>query len=64
MPDPKADFIADITEPVYQAVGEASACWENLSGAGVFDSDHAKRVAEALVERVAEAFEEHAAVTA
>jgi hypothetical protein len=59
MPDPRADFIADITEPVYLSVGEASACWENLAGAGVFDSDHAKKVAERLVERVVEAFDKH-----
>lgn len=34
---------------VYQAVGGASACWENLRGAGVFREDMATEVAEALL---------------
>jgi hypothetical protein len=60
MADPRADFIADITEPIFLAVGEASACWENLSGAGVFDDSHAAAVANGLVARITEAFDEHA----
>lgn len=60
MTDPRSDFIADITEPVFLAIGEASVCWESLGGAGVFDSDHAKRVGDALVARLVEAFDEFA----
>lgn len=34
---------------VFQALGAASTCWERLSGTGVFDSDRAKTIGEALV---------------
>jgi hypothetical protein len=36
-------------EAVFQAVGAASACWENLEGAGVFQSDRAKEIGEELM---------------
>jgi hypothetical protein len=39
-----------LEEVVFQALGEASACWEDLSGAGMFDSDHAKGIGDELVE--------------
>jgi hypothetical protein len=42
----------DLHAAVFEAVGAASACWMNLEGAGVFKSDHAKKVAEALWERI------------
>ena len=32
-----------------QAIGEASMCWSNIEGAGVFDSEKAKQIAEDLV---------------
>lgn len=34
---------------VYQAVGTASMCWENVDRAGVFDEDAARWVASGLV---------------
>lgn len=34
---------------VFEALGAASACWENLEGAGVFQSDQAKAIGDALV---------------
>lgn len=37
---------------ITEAVGAASACWENLSGAGTFESDRAKKIAEDLIEEV------------
>ncbi len=36
-------------EKVMQAIGEASMCWSNIEGAGVFDSEKAKQIAEDLV---------------
>lgn len=45
----------DLEEFIAQAVGEASACWENLQGAGVFDSDRANKV----VDRLLGVFEAH-----
>ena len=38
-----------IRSAVYQAVGAASVAWENPGGAGVFDTEKAKRVAESLI---------------
>jgi len=29
---------------IFQALGAASACWENLRGAGVFESDRAVEI--------------------
>ncbi len=37
-------------EQLYEAIGEASACWDNLEGAGVFDSQRAAGIAERLFE--------------
>ena len=35
---------------IYQAVGAASMCWEDLSGAGVFDDAQARAIADALID--------------
>lgn len=40
--DPKASLI-------FQALGAASVCWEKIEGAGVFDSDRAKRIGDELL---------------
>lgn len=34
---------------VYQALGAASACWDNLEGAGEFQSDRCKEVGDKLL---------------
>lgn len=39
-------------DAVFQAIGGASACWEHLEGAGIFDSDRAKQIAETLLEYI------------
>ena len=36
-------------EKVMQAIGEASMCWSNIDGAGVFDSEKAKQVGDDLL---------------
>lgn len=36
-------------EKVMQAIGEASMCWSNIEGAGVFDSEKAKQVGQELL---------------
>lgn len=46
---PEHDGSLSIESAVFQALGAASTCWENLSGTGVFDSDRAKRIGGALV---------------
>jgi hypothetical protein len=48
------DALTDPRELVFQALGAASACWENLAGAGVFDSTRAKEVGDALLARLAQ----------
>lgn len=48
------DEFAPLTleEAVYQAIGAASVCWEDVAKAGVFDSDRAKAIGDALLTRV------------
>lgn len=40
--------VESLEEAIGQTVGHASVCWENPSGAGVFDSSRAKVVVDAL----------------
>lgn len=35
---------------VFQALGAASVCWESMEGTGIFQSDRAKEIGEALLE--------------
>lgn len=42
----------NLWEAVYQSVGAASVCWENMSGTGVFQESDARDVAENLIEWV------------
>lgn len=35
---------------VFQAVGQASTCWSNMKGAGIFDDRAARTVADGLLE--------------
>lgn len=41
-----------IESAVHQALGAASVCWENMSGTGVFQSDRAVEIAEALLSEI------------
>lgn len=43
---------ADLRELVFTALGTASTCWENVAGAGVFDSTRAAELGEELVTRI------------
>ena len=43
---------ADLESAVYQALGAASTAWDNLEGAGVFDSERCKAIGEELLERI------------
>lgn len=49
-----------LTAAVYQAVGAASVCWENMSGTGVFDDVRAREVAERLLRFIADCEDVHA----
>lgn len=49
---PYLDSAEDLPAAVFQAIGVGSICWENLSGAGIFDSNKAREVGEELLERI------------
>lgn len=38
------DIPVHIRERVYSDIGEASMCWENPEGAGIFETEHAARI--------------------
>lgn len=52
----KAEVILDLDvntpleEAVFLALGAASTCWENMSGAGLFESDRCKQIGEELMD--------------
>lgn len=55
--DPALVAIKDadtLEEAIGLGVGAASACWDNLEGAGVFDSTRATLITEMLLFRVRE----------
>lgn len=43
---------ADLEQAVFLALGAASMCWDAPNAAGVFRSDQARQVGEALIEYV------------
>lgn len=43
---------SELRTKISLAVGAASACWDNLSGAGVFESERASQIAKDLCEEV------------
>lgn len=47
--------VLSLEEAVGVAVGAATTCWENLSGAGVFQSERASAIAQQLHERIKQA---------
>jgi hypothetical protein len=43
-----------VKEAVFLALGAASVCWERIDQAGVFNSDRAALIGDALMERLDE----------
>ena len=41
-----------LEEAVFTALGAASVCWESMEGTGVFQSDRAKAIGDALLARI------------
>lgn len=41
--------VEDLEEAVFTSLGAASACWEDIAGAGVFESDRCKQIGDGLV---------------
>lgn len=46
---PDEDGTLTLRSAVFQALGAASTCWDNLSGAGVFQSEKAQEVGDKLL---------------
>lgn len=44
----KSDEDERLRSLIFQSLGEASVCWESMSGTGVFDSDRARNIGERL----------------
>lgn len=51
---PEHDGTVPLETAVFQALGAASACWTNLAGAGVFESERAEAIGQALIARINE----------
>jgi hypothetical protein len=48
----------EIVERIYQDIGYASTCWENLDNTGVYDSTRAAEIAMDLCNFIADKYEE------
>jgi hypothetical protein len=44
-----------LEQAIQTAIGAASMCWEDLSGAGVFQEDQARNISQQLIKRINEA---------
>ena len=64
----------DLAEVIGQSMGAASMCWDNVRGAGVFQSDRASRITQEVIDWIEANYElkegsgpdvndEHSAVT-
>jgi hypothetical protein len=49
---PEHDGTLSLESAVFQALGAASVCWENMSGTGVFQSERAKAIGDALLAEI------------
>lgn len=58
MPDEFVDLKLgemDLEAAVYTALGAASVCWEDMSRAGIFESERCANIGEQLMERIQQA---------
>ncbi len=46
-------------QEIFEALGEASACWSKLDGAGVFNSGKCKEIGENLCKKIEEHIKKH-----
>ena len=61
MAEPAWDYDKEpesLSEAVFIALGGASACWDNLIGAGIFESDRAKEIGDRLIQWINENYEQ------
>lgn len=55
------EYVGDLSRLVFEALGAVSACWENLSGAGNFESTKARQIGEELLDGIRQHFQGHKA---
>ena len=48
----------EIYTRIHQDIGQASMCWENIEGAGTFESEQASKIAFELCHYIADKLEE------
>lgn len=46
----EGEYVGEISHIVFEALGAVSACWDNLKGAGVFESTRARAIGEKLLD--------------
>ncbi|WNN96071.1 MazG-like nucleotide pyrophosphohydrolase [Microbacterium phage Schimmels22] len=46
------EYVGPLSRIVFEALGEVSACWSNLSGAGEFESTRARAIGEKLLDNL------------
>lgn len=49
---PEHDGSLSLESAVFQALGAASTCWDPMDGTGIFQSDVAKAIGDALLEKI------------
>ena len=55
------EYVGSLSRLVFEALGAASSCWDNLSGAGTFESTRARIIGEELLYGILEHFQGHKA---
>ncbi|QOP65239.1 MazG-like nucleotide pyrophosphohydrolase [Microbacterium phage Zayuliv] len=55
------EYVGDLSRLVFTALGAVSACWDNLEGAGTFESTRARSIGEQLIDGIREHFKGHKA---
>lgn len=55
------EYVGDLSRLVFEALGAVSACWDNLEGAGTFESTRARAIGEELLDGIRAHFKGHKA---
>lgn len=55
------EYVGELSRLVFEALGAVSACWDNLEGAGTFESTRARQIGEELLDGIREHFKGHKA---
>ncbi|QKY80338.1 MazG-like nucleotide pyrophosphohydrolase [Microbacterium phage Mercedes] len=55
------EYVGELSKMVFEALGAVSACWDNLAGAGTFESTRARQIGEELLDGIRQHFKGHKA---